>query len=133
MNSNWQDTGKLVLRIAVAGLMLFHGAFKLTHGIGWIFGMLGPLAFVGYGIYIAEVIAPILIILGYYSRLAALVIAFDMFMAIALVGRNSLWMIKPGGGAWGVEIEAFFLLSALAIFFLGAGKYSVTRGAGKWD
>ena len=44
--------------------------------------------FIGYGIYIAEVVAPILLFLGVLTRAAGLVIAFDLFMAILLVRRD---------------------------------------------
>ena len=34
------DAGKLLLRLAVGGLMLFHGLHKLLDGVGGISGML---------------------------------------------------------------------------------------------
>lgn len=34
------DLGKLLLRLAVGGLMLFHGLHKLFGGVGFISGML---------------------------------------------------------------------------------------------
>jgi len=61
------DIGKLILRVAVAALIGFHGVSKLKHGVGW---MAGPLhahhlpMFVGYGVYAAEVVAPVLLIVG---------------------------------------------------------------------
>src|SRR5438552_17207463 len=82
------DYGKLILRLAVAVLLGFHGVSKLKNGIGW---MAGPLRshhlpmFVGYGVYVAEVVAPVLLILGILTRPAALVIMFDLFMALVLV------------------------------------------------
>jgi putative oxidoreductase len=33
-----QSIGKLILRIMVGGLLLFHGADKVLHGIGFIEG-----------------------------------------------------------------------------------------------
>jgi putative oxidoreductase len=61
------DLGKLILRIGVAVPLGFHGVSKLRNGIAW---MAGPLhstclpMFVGYGVYVTEVIAPLLLILG---------------------------------------------------------------------
>ena len=131
-----EDLGKLILRVTVGGLLIFHGISKLVHGIAW---MAGPLSaahipfFVGYGVYLAEVVAPIFIILGYRTRISALVVAFDLLMAILLVVKARIFQVNPGGG-WGIETEAFYLLSALAIFFLGAGRYSVTRvSSSRWD
>jgi len=127
------DLGKLVLRLTVAVLMLFHGWFKVQHGVGWIAGMLGGAGFFAFGVYIAEVIAPLLIIIGFRTRLAAAIIAFDMVMAYVLVLRPYLLAIKEIGGGLVTEVELFFLLGALALFFMGGGKYSITGGTGSWD
>jgi putative oxidoreductase len=130
-----QDTGKLILRLTLAGLILFHGINKLIHGIAW---MSEPLAaahlpfFVAYGVYVGEVVAPAFLIIGLWTRVAALVVAFNMLMAITLDAWRLALVINRGGG-WGVEVEAFFLMTALAVFFLGAGGFSVSRGQGKLD
>ncbi|HKP15577.1 MAG TPA: DoxX family protein, partial [Gemmatimonadaceae bacterium] len=81
------DAGLLVLRLGLGTLMLFHGFFKLTHGVAWIAGPLSSVglpAWLQYGVYVAEVVAPLMVIVGLWARPAALVIAFDMFMAIFL-------------------------------------------------
>lgn len=131
-----EDVGKVLLRVTVAVLLLFHGVAKIQNGIAWMAGMLQQYhipAFVGYGVYVGEVVAPILLILGILTRPAALVIAFDMVMAILLAQRDKFFARNPQGGAWGVEIEMFFLLTAVAVFFLGSGRYAVSRGRGRWD
>lgn len=133
--TNKDDIGKLLLRVTVGGLLLFHGVSKLMNGIGWMAGMLQSNhlpAFIGYGVYVGEVIAPLLLILGIYTRAAALIVAFDMFMAIVLVQRTKFFTLNQGGG-WTVELEMAFLLSALAVFFLGSGHYAVRRSRGRWD
>jgi len=130
------DFGKLILRFTVGGIMLFHGIWKLMHGIGWlppVLHMHGLPGFLAYGVFIAEVLAPLLLFAGWMTRFAALTIVVDMLMALLLVLRNDIFTVKPGGGGWGIEIEAFFLLGALALFFTGSGKYSVTGGKGSWD
>jgi putative oxidoreductase len=130
-----QDTGKLVLRLTLAGLILFHGINKLIHGIAWIGGPLAAMHlpfFIAYGVYIGEVVAPIFLVIGLWTRIAALVVAFNMLMAIGLDAWPLALTINRGGG-WGIEVEAFYLLIALAIFFLGAGGLSVSRGKGKLD
>jgi putative oxidoreductase len=131
-----EDMGKLLLRVVVGGLLLFHGVFKLSHGVAWIaepLGQVGLPAFLRYGVYLGEVVAPVLVLVGYWTRPAALVIAFDLFMAIILVGRQRVLTVSERGGSWGVELEAFFLLTALVVFLLGAGKYSLSRGEGPLD
>ena len=131
----WDDTGKLILRVTVAVLMVMHGIAKMQNGIGWMGGMLQTHhlpVFVGYGVYVAEVIAPILLILGLFTRLAALVIAFDMVMAIFLAQSDKIFARGQSGG-WAIELEMFYLLASLAIFYLGSGRYAVRKGQHRWD
>lgn len=134
--SRWDDIGKLILRLTVACLMIFHGIAKLKGGIGWMAGMLAGYHlpfFLGYGVYVAEVVAPILLVLGVLTRPAAAVIAFDMFMAIALVVQGRTFSINERSGGLGGEIELFYLFAALAIFFLGSGRFAVSKGVGRFD
>ncbi len=135
-STTFEDIGKLLIRLAVGGLILFHGFFKMVHGVEWIKDPLSALGLPGvlaYGTYIAEVAAPIVILLGFRVRFAALVVAFDMVMAIVLVLRQNIFAVKQAGGGWGIELEAFFLLASLALFFTGAGKYSVSKAHSMWD
>ncbi len=127
------DFGKLLLRLAVGGLMLFHGWYKVVHGVGWISEMLGSLRPIAAGVYIGELVAPLLIIVGFRTRFAALILAFDMVMAFWLVLRPHLFAVKEIGGGSAVEVEALFLLGALALFFMGGGKYGITGGKSSWD
>jgi putative oxidoreductase len=76
-------------------------------------------------VYVAEVVAPLLLIAGFLSRIAALIVAFDMLMAIVLVLRGRVMMINPQGGGWGIELEALLLLSAVAVALMGSGRWAV--------
>ncbi len=62
------DTGKLILRLTLGILILLHGLFKITGGgVGGIGGMLsshGLPGFLAYGVYIGEILAPVLLIVG---------------------------------------------------------------------
>ena len=128
-----EDTGKLILRITTAGLILFHGISKIMHGVAFMEGALAQFhlpAFIAYGVYFGEVVAPLFIIIGLWTRVAALVVVFNMIMAIVLEAHRNAFVIQ-GTGAWGLEAEAFYLLTALVIFFVGAGRYSLTRKKGQ--
>src|SRR5687768_3580169 len=97
--AGWDDWGKLLLRLAVGGLLLFHGIAKLKNGIGWMAGPLSGLglpAFVGYGAYVGEVIAPIFLILGKWARIAGVIVAFNMFSAIIIVLRGKMFTLNMG-------------------------------------
>lgn len=129
------DIGKLITRVTLGFILLFHGIFKFTHGVDWLTQMLaqrGLPPFFGYGVYIGEIVAPILVILGLLTRPAALVIAFNMLMAISLVLSDKIFTVNERGGGWSIELEAFILLTALAVFFLGPGRYSFNKGRKFW-
>ena len=121
------DLGKLILRLTLGGLLLFHGISKLLNGTGFIEGLLashGIPAFFAYGVFIGELLAPLMVILGYHTRIGALLIVFNMLVAIALVHTQEL--LKLGGnGGWALELQGFFLFTALALIFLGPGRYKL--------
>ena len=126
------DLGKLLLRFAVALIVFFHGWFKLMHGVAWIQGMLGGMGFLAYAVYLAELVAPLMILVGFRTRLAALFVAVDMLVAILVVLRGSIFTVKEMGGGWAIETEAMLLLCSLALIFTGAGKFAISSSA-RWD
>ena len=123
------NIGKLILRVMLGSLMLFHGVDKLQHGIGFIKGLVvaqGLPEFLAYGVYVGEIVAPILLILGWRSRIWAGIIAFNMLVVIYMTQLGA-FMKLGAHGAWAVELQMFYLFSALAIAFLGSGKFAITR------
>jgi putative oxidoreductase len=133
--SKRDDVGKLVLRLAVGLLLLLHGIGKLSNGVGWMAGPLGALglpAFVGYGAYVGEVIAPLLAIVGKWTRLAGLLIAINMTGAVVVARRDAAFSITQSG-AWAIELEALFFAGGVLMLLFGAGRYSVSRGVGRSD
>lgn len=121
------DLGRLLLRLAVGGLMLFHGLHKLFHGVDGISGMLvakGLPGFIAYGVLVGEVLAPCLIILGILTRPSALVLAFTMVVAWLMVGTGKTFALDTVG-AWAIESLVFYFVAALAIACLGAGRYAL--------
>lgn len=122
-----EDIGKLILRVSISILMLFHGYAKLSEGIDKIvMGVVnaGLPSFLAYGVYIGEVILPILIILGLYTRLAAVGMGITMVFAIFLVHSEKLFMLTKTG-APAIELPLLYLVVSLVIFFIGAGKFSM--------
>ncbi|WP_404366337.1 DoxX family protein [Marinobacter sp.] len=119
------DLGKLIIRLTLGGLLLFHGVAKLFHGVGGIENMLGghgiPTIF-AYGVFVGELIAPLMVILGYHTRIGALLIVFNMLVAIALAHGSQLSSLS-GTGGWALELQGFFLFIAFALIFLGPGRY----------
>jgi putative oxidoreductase len=128
-----EELGKLLLRLGLGGLLLFHGVHKLLNGLDPIKAMLSAHNMsdtLAYGVYLGELVAPLLIILGLFSRIGGLLIVIDMLAAVALAGIPRLAMIGPSGG-YALELEVIFLVSAIAVTLLGAGKFSL--GGGRWN
>jgi len=128
------DFGRLLLRLALGFLMLFHGVNKLQYGYGFVGAMLGkaglPVA-LSHGILVGEFVAPLFILLGLYTRPAALVQAFVMVMALYLVHTKDLWSLNEHGG-YALELQMLYLFGSLALFFLGAGRFSLSKGQDAW-
>ncbi|MGH1386430.1 DoxX family protein [Kordia sp.] len=132
MNKN-TDLGLLILRIAIGVLMLLHGIAKLK-GVSFIEGMLegkGLPSFMAYGVYITEIIMPILIIIGFRTRLASAGFAFGVLFAIFLVHSGDIFTLTQHGG-WGIELLGLYLFGAIALFFTGGGKLAMST-KNKWD
>ena len=128
------DTGLLLSRIAIGFPMLFYGIGKLIHGIGFIQQTLvdkGLPAFFGYGVYVGEVIAPILLLLGWRTRLAGAVFAINCVTAILLVQSSAIFSLNENGG-WQIELLMLYALVAVSLFFTGAGKYAIST-THPWD
>jgi len=126
------DLGKLVLRLALGGLTLLHGLAKIATGPGVIMGRLaqsGLPSALAYLVYFGEVLAPLLLIVGLWTRPAAVVVAINMVVAILLVHAGQLWELTRSGG-WALELQGFYLFAAVAIALLGAGKFSVGGASG---
>ena len=124
-----EHTGKLILRLTLGVLILFHGYSKITKGVSGIEGLVqgvGLPGWVAYGVYIGEVLAPILVIVGYYARAGGLIIAANMVFAIALSHSKQLLDIGKSGG-WALELQAFFLLVGLVIALIGPGRYALNN------
>lgn len=122
------DLGHLILRLTLGLLMLPHGIAKIGNLDG-IMGMLsgaGLPGFVAYGVLVGEILAPILIILGFRARLGAFFIVINMLFAILLAHASDIFALG-GMGQIALELQYFYLFTAVALMFLGAGKYALSK------
>ncbi|MGX4640922.1 DoxX family protein [Massilia sp. SYSU DXS3249] len=134
-DSSREDLGRLVLRVTLALLLLFHGLSKLVGGVGFITGMLEKMGLpgaIGYLVYIGEVVAPLLMLVGLWTRAAALVVAGNMIVAVLLVHTKEFFTMSQTGG-WALELQGMYFFAAIAIALLGAGRYSIGGRAGRWN
>lgn len=117
--------GIVLLRSYLAVAMLFHGVSKLMTGIDPIIGMVTghglPAAF-AYLVYVGEVLAPLLLLLGVWVLPAALVVAANMLVAVALAHAGQLASLSRSGG-WALELQGFYFVCALVV--------ALTAGAGR--
>jgi putative oxidoreductase len=124
-----EDFGKLVLRLTLGILILLHGIAKLKGGIGFLNPMLQSIGlppWLAYGVFIGEIVAPVMVILGLYARVGAFIIFVNMVFAIVLAHRGELLQFTPQGG-WALELQGMFLMTAFALVFMRPGRYALTR------
>lgn len=127
MNAS-DSLGKLIFRLTLGGLILFHGVAKVTNpgSLEFITGKvveLGLPDILAYGVYVGEVLAPILVIIGLFARIGGLLIAINMVFAILLVHMGDLTIITQSGG-WKLELQAMFLFGGLSLLFMGSGDFA---------
>ncbi len=122
------DTGKLILRLTLSVLIIFHGAHKIIHpqsmtGISSMLTNAGLPTFITYGVYLGEIIAPLAIILGFYTRISAAIIFINMLFVIGLAHMSQIFSVGNYGG-YALELQFFYLLTSLTVFFTGSGNYA---------
>ena len=129
-----RNIGLLLLRCTVGILIVFHGIANMNSNYAFIKSLLNGMGmpeFLAYGGFIGEIIAPILIVIGYRARLASLILAFFFLVAILLGHSSDIFSLNQFGG-WGIELQAFYLFSAIVVFLTGAGNYALSTNF-KWD
>jgi len=117
------NLGLLVLRLSFAGLMLTHGIPKLMKVFQGDFSFGDPIG-LGAGLslvltVIAEAICPVLIIIGFKTRLASIPPIIVMLVAVFIVHWEDPFQRK--------EFALLYLFGFLAIALMGAGKYTLRK------
>lgn len=123
------DFGKLILRLTLGILMLLHGVAKLKTGVGFLTPLvqgIGLPPWFAYGVFIGEIVAPLMVIVGLFTRTGAFLIFVNMIFAILLVHRPEIFTLGKQGG-WALELQGMFLFTAFALIFMSPGRYALTR------
>ncbi|OPA79939.1 hypothetical protein BFG04_00540 [Campylobacter pinnipediorum subsp. pinnipediorum] len=128
------DLALLFVRLGLAFTIIFHGIAKASHGIAKIqdqlINMLGFPELIGtyfaYLVYLGEIVAPIMLILGVFSRLAA-VFTLGTTLFIFIVKHSVLFGLDARTGGLILAEAYFYLTSSLAIIFAGSGKYALRK------
>tara|TARA_B100000795_G_scaffold138026_1_gene103064 strand:- start:2097 stop:2468 length:372 start_codon:yes stop_codon:yes gene_type:complete len=115
--------GLLLVRICFSGMMLTHGIPKLMKLIQGNLEFGDPLGIGATPSFIltvlAEAICPLLIIIGYKTRLASIPVIVTMGVAAFIVHGSDPVAVK--------EKALLYLFAFIGIALLGAGKHSVDR------
>jgi putative oxidoreductase len=126
----------LVVRVIVGVIMFSHGLQKLTQMGPGNFGgqVLAGLGvslpeLMGYVVTFVELVGGILLIVGLFSRIAALLLTIDLVVAILLVKLN-VGLIAPQGSGAGAELDLALIAGLLVILLAGPGKLSVDHTLG---
>lgn len=127
-----EDRAKLILRVTLGVLVLLHGWFKLMNpeAMGFVaslFEGMGLPGFLAYAVVLGEVVAPLMLIAGYQTRVAALLVIITMVVAILLVHMGEIFAINPMTGGAALELQYMYLFGAIAVFGLGAGKHKLVK------
>jgi putative oxidoreductase len=117
--------GLLLLRVVMGTAFLFHGWPKIQNPLGWmpagatVPAMLQALAAV------AEFGGGMALIVGLLTRLAALGIATNMVVALAMVHlpHGHAFVSNTGGPSY--ELAAVYLACAVLFFLFGPGRISL--------
>ena len=133
--SNANDIGKLILQLVLGSLILFHGVSKIMQGPASVLELVAKTGMpesIGYLVYVGEVLAPLLLIIGLWTRAAALIVVVNMAVAVLLVHTGQIFTLSKTGG-WALELQGMYFFTALAIVFLGAGRFSVSGASGRFN
>ncbi|WP_338733632.1 DoxX family protein [Mangrovimonas cancribranchiae] len=120
MNKNFTDLALAILRIGFSGMMLTHGIPKISmlsdpSSFGDPLGV-GPTVSLILTL-IGEVVAPVMIIIGFKTKLAAIPAAITMAVAAFIVHASDPLKTK--------EMAILYLLAFVVIFLAGPGRLSI--------
>lgn len=119
--------GVALLRIVVGVYFIAHAGLKLIvftpAGTEHFFASLGLPGWFGLVIITVELLAGVCLILGVYSRVAAVLIAPDLIGAIVLVHIHNGFFFTDRGGGW--EFPALWFAALIAIALIGDGAWTL--------
>ena len=119
----WPEAGLAFVRIVVGLFMVYHGwevfdEEKMKEYLTWdsFKGFSSP-AFMVYMGKIAELVAGIMLAIGFLTRLGAFFLVCTMLYVSFFVGHGKVWYED--------QHPFLFVLLGMVFFFTGSGKYSV--------
>jgi putative oxidoreductase len=127
------DLAYLIVRVTAGAFVLVHGWTKVTAmshaGLTGYFAKLGlePAGFWAYYIPFNETVVALMVVIGLWTRPAALLLVIEFIVLIFVVHVPRGY----GMAVNGVEFPLFWLMALIAVLLRGGGPYSVDRKIGK--
>ena len=125
---SYTNFGLLILRIFFGICLFMHGVAKIMHGVGGVKSLLAAKEipqFIAYGVYLGEIIAPIMIILGIFCRIGALLV-LGLCGIILYVAYPDLTAMNSHGG-FKAEILYLYIGISFCLLITGGGRFSVIK------
>ena len=121
------SVGLLILRVGIGVYLMTHGWGKLQMLLGGQFEQLGDPIGVGTTLSLilalfGEFVCPLLVVLGLFTRVAAVPPVITMAVAAFVVHASDPWTM---GGGPSKEPALLYLIPFLALVFTGPGRWSL--------
>jgi len=118
----WQTFGLTLIRCILGAFLIYHGwevfsQSKMDEYLKWDMFKNGSGKFLAYAGKASELIAGLLFLFGFLTRLASLLTLGIMFYITFILGKGLIWYED--------QYPFLFMLLALVFFFTGAGRISV--------
>jgi putative oxidoreductase len=122
------NVGATITRVTLGGLLLSHGLLKLLvftlPGTVAYFGSLGLPPIAAYLTVFGEIAGGSAILLGIFTRLAA-VLSLPLLLGALWAHSANGWVFSSTGGGW--EFPLFLALIAVAVAVQGSGAFALSR------
>jgi len=121
-----QDYGACILRVALGSMTLAHGLLKVfvftIPGTVQFFGSIGYPPMIAYLTIFAEIAGGSALLLGVYTRAAALAL-IPLLIGVTLTHASNGWVFSSPNGGW--EFPAFWTVMLIVQVLLGKGKFAL--------
>lgn len=132
--------GLFFLRLIFGSSFLLHGFHKVQHFSTSMEGIKNLLIqakipdFLAYGVFIGEVLAPFLIIIGFYTRISSAIVFFNCLVILYVTQIKSLDLSQVFNifaigdkGEFSNELVFLYIACSLCFLFTGSGKIAVRK------
>lgn len=122
------DYAALLLRASLGTMFLAHGLMKFVDftlpGTAAFFESIGFPGWTAYIVSPAEVLAGVALIVGFRTRLVAL-LSLPILLGAIVPHAGAGWSFSNAGGGW--EYPVYLVATAAVVALLGGGRYAISK------